>query len=129
MKKVIKSVLAIVIVLAGFSNLQAQDRTVKQEEFKVYGNCGMCESRIEKAAKSIDGVTAADWDKDTKMLAVSYNSGKVEMLDIHKAIAKVGHDTEKAQADDKVYEGLPGCCHYERRGATEKDDGPDGQKH
>jgi len=28
----------------------------KTEKFKVYGNCGMCEKRIEKAANSVDGV-------------------------------------------------------------------------
>lgn len=31
----------------------------KTEKFKVYGNCGMCESRIEKAAKGVEGVSKA----------------------------------------------------------------------
>ena len=36
----------------------------KTEKFKVYGNCGMCEKTIEKAAKSVDGVSTADWNKE-----------------------------------------------------------------
>jgi len=127
MRNLVKSLLSLAIVLAGFGNLQAQNDSSKTEEFKVYGNCGMCETRIEKAAKSVDGITTADWNKDTKMLTLSYNPGKVEILDVHKAIAKVGHDTEKAKAEDKVYNDLPGCCQYERKKDMEHDH--DGHKH
>ena len=42
--------------------------------------------------------------------------------DYEKKIAAVGHDTEKYLADDKVYEKLPGCCHYERKKAEKKSD-------
>lgn len=86
----------------------------KTEKIKVYGNCGMCESRIEKAVKAVDGVTAADWNKETKMLDVTFDDSKVKVDDIHKAVAKVGHDTDKVKADDKVYAALHGCCHYRK---------------
>lgn len=86
----------------------------KEEKFKVYGNCGMCESRIEKAAKSVDGVTSADWNKETKMMAVSFDGSKTNVNKIQMAIANVGHDTEMNKAKDEVYNGLPGCCKYER---------------
>ena len=33
---------------------------IKKEQFKVLGNCGTCELRIEKAALSLDGPTTAD---------------------------------------------------------------------
>ena len=46
----------------------------KTEKFEVKGNCGMCEKRIEKAALSVDGVLAADWDKETKMIDVKFDS-------------------------------------------------------
>lgn len=84
------------------------------EKVKVYGKCGMCENRIEKAAKSVDGVSMADWDKSTEILKVSFDDAKTNLDAIQKAIAKVGHDTEKYKADDKAYEGLPGCCKYDR---------------
>ena len=84
------------------------------EKFKVAGNCGMCETRIEKAAKSVDGVSEADWNKDTKLLEVTFDTDQTDVLAIHKAVAEVGHDTEKSAAADEVYDELPGCCKYER---------------
>jgi periplasmic mercuric ion binding protein len=83
-------------------------------EFKVYGACGMCETRIEKAAKSLDGVASADWNLESKMLTIQYDANKVELEDVHKKIAEAGHDTEMVRAKDEVYEKLPACCHYER---------------
>ncbi len=95
----------------GNSFLFGQNST---EKFKVYGNCGMCESRIEKAAKSVEGVSSADWNKETKMIEVTFDSSKTDLDSIHKAIAKAGHDTELYRAGDEVYDGLPGCCKYDR---------------
>ena len=109
-----------IILLTGALNLHAQETpktdTVAEmtTKFKVYGNCGMCEKRIEKAAK-IDGVRLADWDEDSKMITVTFNPEKVKPGRIHKAIAAVGHDTDKVKAPDEVYAELPECCLYERR--------------
>ena len=94
------------------TNLFAQ--TEKTDTFKVYGNCGMCEKRIEKAAK-VEGVTKALWNVDTKIMTVSYNPDKVSNDGIQKNIAAVGHDTEKYSADYEAYSRLPGCCLYERK--------------
>lgn len=104
------------------STLFAQTTTEKTDTIKVYGECGMCKSRIQKILK-IDGISSAVWDVDTKMLTVSYNPAIITNDDIQKKIATVGHDTEKYRADDKVYEKLPGCCHYERKkvGALRED--------
>jgi len=82
-------------------------------KFKVYGNCGMCEKRIEKAAK-IKGVTFADWDVDSKILTIHFDEKKVTPGKVHQAVAAVGHDTDKVRASDKVYAKLHGCCQYER---------------
>ncbi len=86
----------------------------KTGKVKVSGNCGMCETRIEKAAKGVDGVATADWDQKTKQLEVSYDETKTNMGTIQKAFATVGHDTGKYKADDKVYDALPGCCKYRK---------------
>lgn len=103
--------LTIVFLVAGFS-LFAQE--VKTEKFKVYGKCGMCESRIEKAAKSVDGVSTADWDQKTKMIEVAFDKSKTDVHKVHMAIAEAGHDTDMHKASDDVYNSLPGCCKYER---------------
>jgi membrane fusion protein, copper/silver efflux system len=89
-------------------------QTSQHATFKVYGNCEMCKDRIEKAARSIQGVTSADWNVDTKMMDVSYESTKTDVDKIQIAIAKVGHDTEMYRAEDEVYNALPGCCLYDR---------------
>jgi copper chaperone CopZ len=91
----------------------------KTEKFEVKGNCGMCETRIEKAALSVDGVSKADWDKETKKLEVVFDDKKVDVHKIHMAVAKVGHDTKMHKAKDEVYNKLPGCCKYDRQ-KTEK---------
>lgn len=84
----------------------------KQASFQVSGNCGMCKSRIEKAAKEA-GATTATWNEDSKQLNVSFASS-TSVQAIQKKIAAVGHDNAGAKASDDVYNKLHGCCKYER---------------
>ena len=100
------------LFLIGTITLFAQ---VKTEKFKVYGNCSMCKSRIEKAAKTVDGVTKAEWDKETKIMEVTFDETKTDSEKIQQAIADVGHDTELKSADNKTYKKLPNCCLYDRK--------------
>ena len=86
----------------------------KTEKIEVKGNCGMCESRIEKAAKAVEGVSKADWDKETKQLEVTFDDAKTSVNKIEVAVAKVGHDTAHQKASDNVYNKLPDCCKYDR---------------
>jgi len=86
----------------------------KTEKFKVYGNCGMCEKIIEKAAMSVEGVSAADWDKKTKQILVTFDDSKTNVDKVHVAIAKSGYDTDKQKATDEAYSKLHSCCQYER---------------
>lgn len=81
---------------------------------KVSGNCDMCKDRIEKAAKSVAGVSSAAWNSDNKLLNVRYSSAKTNPDAIQKAIAKAGHDTEKYKAADSDYKKLPECCLYRK---------------
>ena len=86
----------------------------KTESFKVLGNCEMCKARIEKAAKSVDGVTAADWNAETKMLELTFDDSKTDAKKVQEAIAKVGHDTDLHKATDEAYNKIADCCKYER---------------
>jgi len=86
----------------------------KTEKINVSGKCGMCETRIEKAALAIDGVKKADYDLKAKTLTVTFDEKKTSVDGIQKAEAAVGHDTDKYKADDAVYNKLPGCCHYRK---------------
>lgn len=88
--------------------------SVSKQTFMVSGNCEMCKARIDKAAKSVTGVRKADWNVDTKMLTVEFDTKKTKVADIQAAIAKAGHDNAGAKADAKVYDNLPACCQYDR---------------
>ncbi|WP_421917893.1 heavy-metal-associated domain-containing protein [Marinifilum sp.] len=107
--------LVLTVLLMGTAIANGQS---KKEEFKVYGNCGMCENRIEKAALSVEGVTVAEWNKESKIISVTFNGSKTKVHEIHKAIANVGHDTEMHKAKNEVYSKLPGCCQYQRVALT-----------
>jgi len=86
----------------------------KTETVKVYGNCGMCKTRIEKAAKSVDGVSKAKWDQKAKELTVTFDPAITNIEDIEKEIAAIGHDTEDVRAKDETYNELHSCCKYDR---------------
>jgi copper chaperone CopZ len=113
-KKTILALLAAFIILVISFNSMAKSLHEETTIFKVYGNCGMCKSRIETALK-VNGISKANWDVKTKMLTVTYNPHEISLGDIHKKITTVGHDTEKVKADDKTYTNLMGCCQYERK--------------
>jgi copper chaperone CopZ len=78
-------------------------------------NCEMCKKRIEKAALDVKGVKMANWDIPSNQLMLIYDAQKLDILEVHKAIAQAGHDTEKATANDEIYANLPLCCLYERK--------------
>jgi copper chaperone CopZ len=76
-----------IAMLMGLSSITLFAGPVKTEKFKVGGKCGMCEARIEKAAKSVSGVSAAEWDKETKMIEVTFDEAKTDIQKVHEAIA------------------------------------------
>ncbi|HBX45240.1 efflux RND transporter periplasmic adaptor subunit [Limibacterium fermenti] len=76
------------------------------------GLCEMCKDRIEKAAKSVKGVSLASWDLSTKQLHLHFDPRQTDADKIAQAVAKAGHDTDKYKADKKVYDALPDCCKY-----------------
>jgi copper chaperone CopZ len=114
------------VFLLGTSMVFAQAKT---EKIEVKGNCGMCENRIEKAAKSVDGVTTADWNKDTKMLELSLDESKTTVHKVQMAVAKAGHDTPMHKAKDEVYNALPECCKYDRTETKKEMKGHEGHQH
>ena len=90
----------------------------KTETFKVSGNCGMCKSKIEKAAKEA-GAKEASWNKDTKVLTVTYKSSTTNTAKIQQKIAEVGYDNAGAKATDEAYNKLHSCCQYDRTASDE----------
>ncbi len=91
----------------------AQKRNLKTDTIIVYGACEQCKSRIENALSKY-GTYTANWDIETKILIVRYDSVKLSRLKIEQKLASVGHDTKSFQSDERTYLKLPACCHYER---------------
>ena len=91
----------------------------KTETFKVSGECGMCEKKIEKAAKTA-GASYAEWNKETKIITVKYNSTTSNLAKIQKSIADAGYDNAGAKATDDAYHKLDECCQYDRTSNTAK---------
>jgi len=106
------TVLITVMVLAG-SSCQAQIQNSKTESVKVYGNCGSCKKTIEKAANA-KGIAKADWNIETGMLTLTYDSTKTSRGDILKRVADAGYDNEKFTATNEAYSKLNACCQYDR---------------
>ena len=89
----------------------------KTETFKVAGNCGMCKTKIEKAAKEA-GAKSATWNADTKELTVSYKSSTTNTAKIQEMIASVGYDNVGVTAPTEAYDKLHACCKYDRAVVT-----------
>jgi Cu(I)/Ag(I) efflux system membrane fusion protein len=90
----------------------SSEKTIQHTSFIVSGNCEMCKDRIEKAAKSVNGVSSAVWDDKTKQLEIDFNNSVTNLDEIQKTIAKIGHDTERYKASKETYDSLPECCKY-----------------
>lgn len=97
-------------------NFSFAQTALQKETIKVWGNCGMCKTTIEKAAKSA-GASVASWNEDSKELKVSYAVNKTSGTKIQQAIARSGYDTQDFTADNKAYDNLHGCCKYDRKDA------------
>ncbi|MFZ9388082.1 MAG: heavy-metal-associated domain-containing protein [Chitinophagaceae bacterium] len=95
-------------------SLSAQEKT---ETFNVAGNCGMCKTAIEKAAKQA-GAKEASWNKETKQLTVTYQSSSTNTAKIQQAVAARGYDNVGFKTSEEAYSKLPGCCKYDREAAA-----------
>ena len=91
------------------------DENIEHANFKVNGLCEMCKDRIESTSKKIPGVNFAEWNIKTKMLKLTFDKSKTNIVNIQKAIALAGHDNGKQIAPDEVYNNLPVCCKYRNK--------------
>ena len=109
-------VVGMMLFFIAFSAL-AQEKKNKNAKYtvEVNGNCDQCQKRIQKAAYSVSGVKSAIWNIETHELSLILNEDKTTVLDVKKAVANVGHDTDDVKAKNEVYDNLHSCCKYERK--------------
>lgn len=116
MKSIAKIFLTTIAVLLYASGI-AQIKNAKTETVKISGNCGMCKTTIEKAGNK-KKISKVDWNKDSKVATLTFNSKTTSEDEILKRIALSGYDNEKYLAPDNAYAKLSECCKYERRKTT-----------
>lgn len=102
---------AISVLLSTSGN--AQIKNAKTETVKIYGNCGMCETTIEKIGTLKNSATV-DWNQQTQMATLTYDANKTNKNEILKKIALAGYDSDSFLAPTEAYNKLPGCCQYDR---------------
>lgn len=100
----------------------------RQAEVMINGNCGMCEETIEHAAL-VEGVSEADWDKNTRHATIIYDSTKTSLNTVLQRIAGAGYDNQAFIASDSAYDELPGCCQYDRTGKDVNPPSPEDTRH
>jgi len=112
MKNLFLGMMLIVVALS----TQAQEKKNKNAKYTIMvnGNCEQCQRRIQKAAFSVDGVKTANWSIETHKLDVTINEEKTSVVEVKKAVAKVGHDAGEVSATKEDYDNLHSCCKYER---------------
>ncbi|RTY92979.1 DUF3347 domain-containing protein [Flavobacterium sp. RSP46] len=109
----IKKILMATTLLLSITISHAQIKNATTETVKIYGNCEMCKSTIETTG-NLKKAAKVEWNKDTKMATLTYDSTKTSQDEILKRIALAGYDSDKFLAPDAVYDKLHGCCQYER---------------
>ncbi len=121
MKINIRLVLVLIIFALGVSvQAKKKKKKVTIDTITVFGNCGMCKTRIE-AALDAKGVKSAEWNIQTKKLVVAYVPAKISLEEIKALVTAAGHDTETKKAEDAVYKTLPGCCLFRENPNTHTD--------
>jgi len=112
-----KNILFVMMLLLVTFSLQAQAKKNKNAKYtiEVNGHCDLCKKRIENASLSVKGVKWAIWNIETHQLSLILNEEKCSILDVKKAIASVGHDSDEVKSPDETYEKLHACCKYERK--------------
>ena len=115
--KIIVILQALIIVIISCNNTTNKQNVVqvnKTSSFKVWGNCDMCKETIENSLK-VNGIAKANWNEDTKLIEVGFDSTLISLDNIQKNIATVGYDNEAYKGSEEAYNNLQECCKYDRK--------------
>lgn len=109
MKSIFLNFWALTLSLSASAQIPHANTTTME----VDGNCGMCKKTIEAAAL-VKHEAMADWNSDTKLATITYDSTRTDEDAVLKRIALAGYDNASYLAPDAAYTALPGCCQYDR---------------
>jgi mercuric ion binding protein len=72
--------------------------------------CNQCRKNITNALKKVDGVTDFNIDVKGKVMNVSFDKTKTDLVKIENAVTMAGYDANDKKADPVAYEKLDDCC-------------------
>ena len=113
MKLSYKICLLLVTVVLSLYSCAVKIPNAKTENVKIYGNCEMCKKTIEEAAFK-KKEAKADWNMESNLATITFDSTKTNMETILKRVALFGYDSDKFLAPDEAYNKLNKCCKYTR---------------
>ncbi len=107
----IKIIISGFFTLCSISSLNAQIKNQKTETVKISGNCVICEKNIAKAG-TFKKIAFVQWNHDTKLASLVYDSTKTTKSEILNRIAQAGYESDGFPASQTAYDGLMDCCKY-----------------
>lgn len=120
MKRLFRIITMLCIASTWLTSCAAQVKNAKTVTTKIYGNCSICEKAIETAGNE-KKTAKVDWNKDTKLATLIFDSTQTNQQEILKRIALAGYDSDEYIAPDDAYNKLLKCCQYDRVNKTASD--------
>ena len=102
--------LTIIIVTVLMTNAAFAQKGVETVKIQTSAVCEMCKETIETQLAFTKGVTAAELDLETFVVAVSYRTKKTTIEELRKSINAVGYDSDESKPSKEHYEKLHHCC-------------------
>ncbi len=91
----------------------SETSTNKTVSIKVNGVCSMCKETMEKPLTKDVGVISRNWNVDSKIMEITYDTTAITLREIESLIAQTGYKTEHIPADTAAYNNLHECCKYD----------------
>jgi periplasmic mercuric ion binding protein len=99
----IKFILPVILSVL-FLSVNAQSANPRKMEVKIKSTveCAMCKKNLETKLGKIKGIRKVTADYAAKEITVVYNSKKISLDEIKKAIAEIGYDADEVPANNKL---------------------------
>lgn len=117
MKAIFKITFLFLVLILGVATSTAQEKkTVQKATIKTKINCNHCKAcascggLLERTLLKNKGVQMITLNEKEMTIEVIYNTKKIDLPTIKKAISKLGYDADDVKAEATAYEKLDDCC-------------------
>ena len=96
------SVFITFIISFGLLSAQGENPRKMTVTIKSTVECDLCKKNVEKQLSKLKGIRKVSADFKTHEITVTYNSKKVNIDQIKKAIADIGYDADDVPANNRM---------------------------